>query len=525
MSIPRFPVLFGLAWMIGCVEVEPSPALELSFSSSPTSAGCPELLTKSASPPTLDEIDVRLYLPDGSLHFQKSVAVRDKAAKVSGIPPPPHEGDTLRLEVLGKQNGQTTWIGGASAIQISVGRSSQVSVLMTAGGRSACINPMPYPKAFAASTALSDGKLLLAGGVNQVGSCGDGCKTFIASKQAALFDPTTGVSTVLTPMSVARALASATLLDDGTVLVMGGASRVLQKPGTVLPFTVETADLAPSYEIYRPADNTWIDKPLSGGRVFHNAIRLKDGKVLITGGGQDLGTAMNSALLYDITQSGDRLLPLAARLNSPRMGHAAVLLGDGRVLLIGGAPANGAAVEEYVPADQGGGFGIKSIAGASLNLFFHAVAVLPGKPDKLFVAGGALLPAAQVLAEPAKDNTRIISKLTESAPESKKAGPLTEARFMATLAHLGKERLFVGGGFSDLGKTPSAALEQWDLLAETFSVPIDPDGNAVRCSDPRAGSVASAFVGDRFLFLGGLDADKIRASGEVYTPKIEEGTP
>lgn len=62
------------------------------------------------------------------------------------------------------------------------------------------------------ATLLNDGKVLLAGGSDALGS----------SSTAELFDPASGSFTPTGSMGIARAGHTATLLLDGKVLVAGG---------------------------------------------------------------------------------------------------------------------------------------------------------------------------------------------------------------------------------------------------------------------------------------------------------------
>src|SRR5258708_5400417 len=72
------------------------------------------------------------------------------------------------------------------------------------------------------------------------------------------------------PMSVARQYATATLLLDGTVLVVGGAPDGRHYLG--------------SAEIYDPSLGIWSETgSMHGPRLFHSATLLNDGRVLVAG--------------------------------------------------------------------------------------------------------------------------------------------------------------------------------------------------------------------------------------------------
>jgi hypothetical protein len=72
-----------------------------------------------------------------------------------------------------------------------------------------------------------------------------------------------------------------------------------------------------------------LNEPHSG----HSATLLKDGRVLVAGGSDDV-KPLKSAEIYDPESDVWTVLPDMLEL---RFGQAAVLLDDGRVLMVGGA--------------------------------------------------------------------------------------------------------------------------------------------------------------------------------------------
>ena len=119
-------------------------------------------------------------------------------------------------------------------------------------------------------------------------------------------------------MSTPRYSHTATLLQDGTVLVAGGASG--------------SAALATA-EIYNPTSNSWIATgSMANGRSGHSATLLSDGRVLVTGGGAGATAEIYNPLTHTWSATGS--------LNAIRLGQSASLLGNGMVLVAGGCCAS-----------------------------------------------------------------------------------------------------------------------------------------------------------------------------------------
>jgi WD40 repeat protein len=81
--------------------------------------------------------------------------------------------------------------------------------------------------------------------------------------------------------------------------------------------------------------------PMNKAGSSHTATLLPNGKMLVTGGGQD----QTSAELYDPATD---IWTLTGALRAARGGHTATLLPNGKVLVAGGA--SGTSTELYDPA-------------------------------------------------------------------------------------------------------------------------------------------------------------------------------
>lgn len=170
------------------------------------------------------------------------------------------------------------------------------------------------------TTLLKDGRVLIAGGVD-FGA--EGSPVFAS---AELYDPKVEKWVATGSMMGLRTLHGAVLLPSGKVLVVGG--RAME----------DTGDPLASAELFDPASGTWKQTDsMSIERQNHTVILLRDGKVLIAGGGTgDAGSKKNldSAEIYDPqTEKWAATGPMA----HARRQFTATLLGDGRVLVAGGA--------------------------------------------------------------------------------------------------------------------------------------------------------------------------------------------
>ena len=173
---------------------------------------------------------------------------------------------------------------------------------------------MASPRSGAATVALQDGRLLIAGG-----DAPDPSGNSVALASAEVFD-TSGNFAAAAPMNFARTKHTAVALQDGRALVAGGIGG----SGAAID----------SAEIYDPVANTWtVTGSLKVARSGHTASLLADGAVLIAGG-DNAGVAQNSLEVFDPTAGP--FTTATGALSSPRESHAAAVLQDGRVLIVGG---------------------------------------------------------------------------------------------------------------------------------------------------------------------------------------------
>ncbi|NQW18492.1 MAG: protein kinase [Chloroflexi bacterium] len=170
----------------------------------------------------------------------------------------------------------------------------------------------------ASATLLADGRLLVLGGTSSDGQ-------FLNSGE--VFNPDTGQWSVIAPMSVARANHTATLVHDGRVLVTGGEGIDGLLAGAM---------------VYDAIRNQWeSDDLMSGARSHHTATLLANGRVLIVGGFSAPGMGQAFAEIWE--PEGEFFTPVQT-MASARARHTATLLTNGTVLVIGGTFTNDVAV-------------------------------------------------------------------------------------------------------------------------------------------------------------------------------------
>lgn len=176
----------------------------------------------------------------------------------------------------------------------------------------------------ASATLLPDGRVLVLGGGAEVGT------------SAELYDPTTGTFTPTGPMTVARGgFGSATLLSDGRVLIAGGL--VPRADPQTVPDATATA------EVYDPTTGTFSPVgPMAAPRYVHAASILADGTVLVAGGGHDITSDIEPVAVPDaeIFDPATGTFRPTGSLHRARF-MAVAVIADGRVLVLGSRDPSG----------------------------------------------------------------------------------------------------------------------------------------------------------------------------------------
>jgi len=228
-------------------------------------------------------------------------------------------------------NGKVLVAGGAVGVDNNTTAIASGELYDPATGTWTATGSMATARAYHTATLLGNGKVLVAGGTNYVVAPNT---TYFAS--AELYDPATGSWTTTGVLTDSRYLHTATLLNNGKVLVAGGFNGI---------------DLA-SAELYDPATGSWTATGLlSDAREEHTATLLNNGKVFVAGGfdgnGGSPGVFLTSAQLYDPATGS--WADTFGSLAQGRAGHTATRLLDGKVLIANGRKDNNGSLESYLP--------------------------------------------------------------------------------------------------------------------------------------------------------------------------------
>ena len=276
---------------------------------------------------------------------------------------------------------------------------------------------------------------------------------------------------------------SATVLNDGKLLVVGGQERASGRVGTA--------------EIYDPVSNSWS----SAGSMIdprgkaHSSVLLSDGKAMIIG-----DTESGSVEIYDPTSN---TWTATGSLNKARNWVSATLLSDGSVLIAGGEDANKsgrlalATAEVWDPAT-----GEFSETGAMAEQHAGHPAVLVG--DKVLVVG-------QFSAEIYDPSTGTWSSAGKPPRERAVGGAavvMSDGKVMVT-----------GGEYQRPGWT--GATVQTLSNTETYDPSENTWTQTSNMSDPRKFHSSMVLNDGRVVVIGSKDKGE-KTAIDVYDPTVVE---
>ena len=382
------------------------------------------------------------------------------------------------------------------------------------------------PRSFHGAALMSTGQVVVPGGLTP--------QTF-PQRHAETFFDSPGTFTATSRLVDQREAAAAVPLRSGKLLLVGGGTA-----------TAEVFD--PSGSSFTPTDNS-----MTVARSEHTATVLQSGQVLVVGGESTAGlpsSAVASAELYDPV-AGNGSFSMTGSLGEPRQGHTATLLPTGKVLVVGGTGPQGAATsaELYDPAS--GTFTPAAIP--PLALSDHAAVLLPNGQVLLHGEGGGMLyaPAADSFTMTPPAVGRYSHPRAFLLPTGKalivsgeggfgdlydpgagtftatREWPGSRIRFAGAFALLPSGGVLVAGGHV-LSPTPPPCGR---LEATVFNPLANSGGGQFVVADqltrPRAGATATTLGNGSVVLAGGfgcvgeLPGDETQGSAEVFEPTSE----
>ena len=341
---------------------------------------------------------------------------------------------------------------------------------------------MGYSRSRATATLLPNGKVLVVGGIgcSASGVCVPG---YLPT--AELYDPATGAWTATGSLTTARAEHTATLLLDGRVAIVGGRTSTLSYTASV--------------EVYNPATGVFTTLGvLTVDRGRHTTTLLADGRLLVVAGQRQAATTvyLSSVELFDPTTGSSAS---AAPIGGARSGHTATMLRTGKVLVAGGRAAdylNTAAV--YDPAANTWALTDNSLSVARAS--HTAVLLVAGQ---VLVIGGQTAAGGSVAVD-------FYNPLNNSWMGGANA-ELNSARYGHISVLLPNGRPLVVAGFDGTGYPLSTELYQMPGSEWTLSESLN---------DGRSDFTLTPLFDGRVLAAGGQyqSSSTVRASAELFTP-------
>jgi len=215
------------------------------------------------------------------------------------------------FELVVLSDGRLLSIGGRGVASLVTSAVNTTEVYDPAADKWTLSGHMNEVRSVTSAVELEDGTVLVSGGAAHQRN---------ATSLTEIWDPGTGEWTIVAPMNQAREKFGLIRFADGRVIAIGGSDDIGQH--------------TPTAEIYDPATDTWtIVDPMGENRIWHTTTALGDGRILVTGGGNPDGPFQKSAEIFD---PATEKWQYAGEMSVSRSQHTATLMADGRILVVGG---------------------------------------------------------------------------------------------------------------------------------------------------------------------------------------------
>jgi hypothetical protein len=317
------------------------------------------------------------------------------------------------------------------------------------------------------ATLLNNGMVLIAGGAGSSGG---------VLGSAELYAPGSGSFTLTENLNTARDLDTVTLLNNGMVLIAGGAG---------------SSGVLNSAELYNPTAGSFtLTSNLNTARQYGTATLLNNGMVLIAGGENSSGNPLNSAELYNPSTGA---FTVTSNLNTARAQHTATLLNNGTVLIAGGTGSSGVTTSAELYNPTAGTFTPTS----NLN-------TARGQQTATLLDNGTVLIAGGAGSSGVIGSAELYNPSTGSFTFT---GPLNTPRDLDTATLLSDGSVLIAGGYNNSSTLASAEL--YNPATGTFTL----TGNL---NDSRQVQTATLLDNGMVLIAGGDSNGSVLASAELY---------
>ncbi len=293
-------------------------------------------------------------------------------------------------------------------------------------------------------------------------------------------------------MAYSRANHAAVLLADGRVLVAGGL-------GALGATAAATTNSLSAVEIYDPSTNTWTTKAaMATARTSPTATLLPNGKVLVTGGVTNTSTYLQTAELYNpATNTWTAAGTMTGGVGRTR--HTATLLGNGKVLVVGGSTNGTASTATASLYDPSANTWSATTGAPTTGRFYHSATLLT--TGKVLIAGGVN----------SGTTSSSSAELYDPATNSFTATPAMPAvRQQHTDTRLATGKVLLAGG---VGSSASsiATTAIYDPTANTWT-------SGASMASTRKGHQAALLSDGTVVAFGGVDGTTYRTNEETYNP-------
>lgn len=376
-------VVLGVAGLLSCGQANDPPEIRASVYSLmgpgiPEDMDCLEISVRSGG-----EVNSRRLTVNGLMDRDEN----GSNESIIGSDELPDYGTPFEIRILartalddacGQVADPTSYTGTTGSITLSAGERRVLNIaLYQVGATEPLLRGEPLPPRFLhTSTALGDGRVLISGGFDTLGSTtcpadivADTCYEATASNDAYIFDTPTGeFLPVNGGMLEARGGHTATLMNDGRVLLAGGAATALlavtdgeQPVFRILPLDSGFLRAHANFEFFTrglenpsddpegmglpgrglfegPAANTSAPGPLNHERFLHAAATVDELSVVLAGGTGNGSPSSTFEVFNLLRPGGEGVSSEDGMLQTRREMPSAFVLNDS-VWIYGGAAA------------------------------------------------------------------------------------------------------------------------------------------------------------------------------------------